>query len=97
MFQCKYDAGHNYSTFKEEDEADSDDFINDQVEKINSTVEKHVKKYLDAVIGTGNYQAVQVLLLCARRYEASNYLCWCCWFKTSAVKKNPSYDAPSRG
>jgi flagellar biosynthesis/type III secretory pathway M-ring protein FliF/YscJ len=48
--------GHSYSTFKEEDEAGSDEYI-DEIEKINSIVEKRVQKYLDVVIGSGDYEA----------------------------------------
>jgi flagellar biosynthesis/type III secretory pathway M-ring protein FliF/YscJ len=48
--------GHSYNTFKEDEESANDDFI-DEVEKINKIIEKRVAKYLDVVIGSGDYQA----------------------------------------
>jgi flagellar M-ring protein FliF len=48
--------GNSYNVFKEEDEAGSDDYI-DEIERINKIVEKRVAKYLDVVIGSNDYQA----------------------------------------
>ncbi len=48
--------GHSYNVFKEEDEAGSDNYI-DEIERINKIVEKRVARYLDVVIGNEDYQA----------------------------------------
>lgn len=47
--------GRNYSTFKEEDEAGGDDFI-DEMDRLNNLMEKRVTKYLDVVLGPNQYQ-----------------------------------------
>lgn len=48
--------GNSYNSFKEEDEAGSDDYI-DEIERINKIVGKRVAKYLDVVVGSDYYQA----------------------------------------
>lgn len=60
--------GHSYNTFKEEDEAGSDDYI-DEIEKINKIVEKRVAKYLDVVIGSSDYQASVAVSLSRERVQ----------------------------
>jgi len=48
--------GRNYSTFKEENEAGGgDDFIDD-MDRLNKLMEKRVTKYLDVVLGPGQYE-----------------------------------------
>lgn len=47
--------GNNYSTFKEEDETTTDDFI-DELEKVNKTIRSRIEKYLDAVLGDEKYK-----------------------------------------
>lgn len=47
--------GRNYSTFKEEEEGGTDDYI-DEVERLNSIIEKRIKKYLDVVVGDEDYE-----------------------------------------
>lgn len=47
--------GRSYSTFKEEDEAGSDDYI-EEVERINKAIQKRIEKYLDVVVGTEKYK-----------------------------------------
>ena len=48
--------GRNYSTFKEENEAGGgDDFIDD-MDRLNKLLEKRVTKYLDVVLGSGQYE-----------------------------------------
>jgi len=47
--------GNNYSTYKEETEADVEDYI-DEVEKINNKMKDRIAKYLDAIIGTEDYK-----------------------------------------
>ncbi|MDA0772707.1 MAG: hypothetical protein O3C63_07155 [Cyanobacteria bacterium] len=47
--------GRNYSTFKEDDEANSDDFIDD-IERTNKLIKARVTKYLDVVLGPKAYE-----------------------------------------
>lgn len=48
--------GRNYNTFKEDDEAGGgDDFIDD-MDRLNKLMEKRVTKYLDVVLGSGQYE-----------------------------------------
>jgi len=47
--------GRNYSTFKTDDEAGGDDFIDD-MDRLNKLMEKRVVKYLDVVLGPGMYE-----------------------------------------
>jgi flagellar biosynthesis/type III secretory pathway M-ring protein FliF/YscJ len=47
--------GRNYSTFKTDDEAGADDFI-DEMDRLNKLMEKRVIKYLDVVLGPGMYE-----------------------------------------
>lgn len=46
--------GRNYSTFKDDDEADTDDYI-EEVEKINKTISNRIEKYLNTILGSGEY------------------------------------------
>jgi flagellar M-ring protein FliF len=47
--------GRNYNMFKEENDADTEEYI-EELEKINSVIEKRIAKYLDAVIGSSDYK-----------------------------------------
>jgi flagellar M-ring protein FliF len=47
--------GRNYNAFKDEDEGDTEEFI-DELEKINKTIEKRIQKYLDSVLGPDLYK-----------------------------------------
>jgi flagellar M-ring protein FliF len=47
--------GRSYSTFKDENEADADDFI-DETQKLNKIMEDKIAKYLDAILGADLYK-----------------------------------------
>ncbi|MBT6843323.1 MAG: hypothetical protein HOA17_05935 [Candidatus Melainabacteria bacterium] len=47
--------GRSYSTFREDDEANSDDFIDD-LERTNKLIKARVTKYLDVVLGAEAYE-----------------------------------------
>jgi flagellar biosynthesis/type III secretory pathway M-ring protein FliF/YscJ len=47
--------GRSYSTFKDENEADADDFI-DETQKLNKIMEDKIAKYLDAILGPELYK-----------------------------------------
>ncbi len=47
--------GNNYSTFKDEDESSTDDYI-DEIERINKTIKKRIARYLDDVIGNEKFK-----------------------------------------
>jgi flagellar M-ring protein FliF len=47
--------GNNYSTFRDNNETEMDDYI-DQVEKVNNKIRERIAKYLDAIIGQDDYK-----------------------------------------
>ncbi len=47
--------GRNYNIFKEEDESDTENYI-DEVERVNKLIKDRVAKYLDVVLGAKNYE-----------------------------------------
>ncbi len=47
--------GRNYSAYKEDDESDTDDYI-EEVEKINKLIKKRISGYLDTVVGAKLYE-----------------------------------------
>lgn len=47
--------GRNYNAFKEENEADTEEFI-EEVQKINSVIETRIAKYLNVVLGASEYE-----------------------------------------
>ena len=47
--------GRNYSSFKTDDDADADDYI-DEVDRINKSISKRIETYLDGVLGHDRYK-----------------------------------------
>ncbi len=47
--------GRNYSLFKDEEESDTENYI-DEVERVNKLIKDRVAKYLDVVLGSKNYE-----------------------------------------
>ncbi len=47
--------GRNYNIFKEDDESDTENYI-DEVERVNKLIKERVAKYLDVVLGPKNYE-----------------------------------------
>ncbi len=47
--------GHNYSSFKSDDDADAEDYL-DEVERVNKSISKRIETYLDDVLGHDKYK-----------------------------------------
>jgi|GEM_PF-1720884 len=47
--------GHNYNSFKTEDDADAEDYL-DEVERVNKSISKRIETYLDGVVGHDKYK-----------------------------------------
>lgn len=60
--------GRSYSTFKEEDEGDADDFI-DEVQKLNKIMEEKIARYLDAILGANLYKVSVNVALSREKVE----------------------------
>jgi flagellar M-ring protein FliF len=60
--------GRNYSTFKDDDEADTDDYI-EEVEKFNKIISNRIQKYLDTILGASEYTVSVSASLSRERVE----------------------------
>ncbi len=47
--------GHNYSSFKSNDDSDAEDYL-DEVERVNKSISKRIETYLDDVLGHDKYK-----------------------------------------
>lgn len=60
--------GRNYNTFREEDDSEADDYI-EEIEKMNKLIKKRVTKYLDVVLGNKNYEVSVSALVSREKVE----------------------------